>query len=478
MNVDEQERKHKQTDLDVEIVDLPDDNELEKKLVPVRPLASFQSSVKPVWHGSQRRVQLVVIASMLAIVVIVLLATSLPVRNLAVRLVAARLPTPTATLVPGVDLFYISGEPSWGQAYLDGQVLKPLPRIGIDAPLRLARGLHTLEWRAAPFQVQRCLVSVPPNYGVDTCHYSDPVGLSSGMSVRSLSFQTSLQLLPDNQRRALVQAAQTALDTQRSTETVQPGELYDTVSQRGIFVTAQQPLRAMLHFQLDTNPSSPISGTCVIAGQSNGQQCVVWNQDCREFCDDPSSPNASQFSTQAWDVLGIVLPVWDYTTLQGKTIAQNQPDGFGGAEGDEFPIPLHIAWNGNRWQVTVPLDSANTLPFGNPFCASAENEVQIDPSLSAAELQNQPVMWKYASGPVGAAGCVAVAVPNSNPSGALTTPTPLPSLSSIAAYCIQRFGVLLAANDVAHRLWPTMPMADAYEQQLAQQLVVSNGLTK
>ncbi len=38
--------------------------------------------------------------------------------------------------------------------------------------------------------------------------------------------------------------------------------------------------------------------------------------------------------------------------------------------------------------------------------------------------------------------------------------------------------VLLAANDVAHRLWPTMPVADAYEQHLALQLVLSNGLVK
>jgi len=33
--------------------------------------------------------------------------------------------------------------------------------------------------------------------------------------------------------------------------------------------------------------------------------------------------------------------------------------------------------------------------------------------------------------------------------------------------------VLLAANALAHRYWPDLPVADAYEQQLAQQMAAS-----
>ena len=52
----------------------------------------------------------------------------------------------------------------------------------------------------------------------------------------------------------------------------------------------------------------------------------------------------------------------------------------------------------------------------------------------------------------------------SGPNGELTpTATPLP-----VAYVIQRFGVLLAVNSTAHNLWPFLPVADAYTQQLAQ----------
>jgi hypothetical protein len=40
-------------------------------------------------------------------------------------------------------------------------------------------------------------------------------------------------------------------------------------------------------------------------------------------------------------------------------------------------------------------------------------------------------------------------------------------------YFLYRFGVFLAANDVAHKYWPTMPFANASEQQLAQQLATT-----
>ena len=468
MNVDEQ----KQKDLDVEIVDLPaGDDEQQRR--PERPFVPFPSSIKLTSIARQRRFQLLLTASIVAIVVVIILGNSLPVRNLAVRLLAARVPTPAATLVPGIDLFYIDGAPSWGSAYLDGQRMKHLPKVGVDLPLRIARGQHVLEWKADPFQEQLCIVSVPANFSVDTCHYNNSVSLGGGRSAWLLTFPASLQILPNKPRLALLQAVQAALDAQSSMETVQPGELYNSTAQQGVFTTARQPLRATLHFQLDTSPLSLNSGPCTVNGQNNGQECVVWGQDCHVFCADPTANTTAALHAQEWDVLGVVLPVWDYTTLNGKSIAQNQPDAFAGAQGYELAMPFHITWDGTDWHVSIPLDHANTLPFGNPFCSSAESEVQIDASLSAAVLKNFVVSWKYASGPLAAAGCVAVAAPNL--SGLTTTPAPS---YHVAAYCLQRFGVLLAANDVAHQLWPTMPMADTYEQHLAQQLVLSNGLVK
>jgi hypothetical protein len=45
----------------------------------------------------------------------------------------------------------------------------------------------------------------------------------------------------------------------------------------------------------------------------------------------------------------------------------------------------------------------------------------------------------------------------------------------MVAYVIQRFGVLLAVNAMAHRLWPFLPVADASTQHIAQQLITKGG---
>jgi hypothetical protein len=92
MNVDEQKKK----DLDVEIVDLPDGDD-ERKRGPERSFMPFPSSIKLASVARQRRFQLILTASIVAIVVVIILGSSLPVRTLAVRLLAARVPTPTAT---------------------------------------------------------------------------------------------------------------------------------------------------------------------------------------------------------------------------------------------------------------------------------------------------------------------------------------------------------------------------------------------
>src|SRR5690242_17735747 len=37
-------------------------------------------------------------------------------------------------------------------------------------------------------------------------------------------------------------------------------------------------------------------------------------------------------------------------------------------------------------------------------------------------------------------------------------------------FLLHRFGIILAANDAAHHYFPFLPLASAYERQLAQQL--------
>jgi hypothetical protein len=231
-------------------------------------------------------------------------------------------------------------------------------------------------------------------------------------------------------------------------------------------------LLATLHFQLDTDQESSMA--CAVNGQNSGQSCFVLGQDCHLFCTNPAGSTApSSSSALEWDVLAVAFPVWNYTTLDGHSIARNQPDAFGGAIGYEFLVPLRIIWDGTAWHVTALLYSAGTQTFGDPVCGSAEVEVSIDPSLSRVLLDNAAVAWNYASGSSYAAGCIAIAVPNTHQTG---TPVLSPSSPHVAAYCLQRFGLLLAANDVAHYLWPQMPVADAYEQSLAIRIAKAAGI--
>lgn len=459
--MDDTEQQHMQDSSDVEIIDLPrQDDSAEGRAAFAHDIAH-----RPPFLPRRRRLQIALTVALFVIVLLVVLGSTFPIRNLAARMFTVPTTIPTATLVPGVDLFYINGGPSWGVASLDGKPIKHLPIIGLDPPLQFKRGQHVLQWRAEPFQLQHCIITVPPELDTDSCYFNDSARTPSGVSAWIITFQVSLNTLAAPLRTALLQASQAALDARQSSEAVRPGELYNRPTQQQIFATAEQELHATLHFKLDTGPASKL--VCRINGQNNGQGCFMMRQDCRLFCSDPSVSNAPSSAIVEWDVLVPIYAVWDYATLDGRSVAQNQPDDAEGAIDDAFLAPLQIIWNGTQWHVTARLDKASTQAFGNPVCGSAETEVQMDATLQSG------VGWNYVPAAVYAVGCVAIALPLTI-TGSQNGVTPT---SRIAAYCLHRFGVLLAANDNAHHLWPRMPVADAYEQRLAQELVAMASLT-
>lgn len=81
---------------------------------------------------------------------------------------------------------------------------------------------------------------------------------------------------------------------------------------------------------------------------------------------------------------------------------------------------------------------------------------------------NATINWSTGNGANLAAGCLLTATafpPQANPD------TPVPTTPPFA-HCLYRFGVLLALDSEAHTLWPNLPLADAYEQNIAQQIKV------
>lgn len=376
--------------------------------------------------------------------------------------------TPTPTLVPGSNLLYIQTTPGWGNIYIDGQKLAHLPNPNVDQPLQLSPGVHEVTWRADPF-TQQCTIIVPPVVTETNCLANEPVpvprGPNKGLSAFLITFTAALSDLPTAQQNALIQMAQTALNALQSSATVQPGEKYADLNAPGFVATANSTLRATLRFQLDTDTNS--SGMCVGDFLGYGEGCRSNGQDCHLFCA-VSEPPGAKAPPDRWDVFGIMRPTWTYTTLNGQVVAQNQPDETD-TFGTEYTVALYITRVGSQWHVTtsVPGNTTDFLTAG-PSCEAANYTVNDSTfgTYSAVSLPgnpNQSVSWTAQYGSNLAAGCLLSAYPQSDSATPVTNPQPL-------AHCLYRFGVLLALDAATQHFWPNLPLADTYEQGIAQQI--------
>src|SRR6185312_11034467 len=131
--MDDTEQEQFREDSIVEITDLPEENAA--RLGTSRggtgnSPALLEKLLFRKLTPRQRFLQLATVTGSVALVVLIVLAGSTNTRNALITGIVGRQPTPTPTLFPGTDLFYIQGSPSWGHALLDGHVLSRLPLIG------------------------------------------------------------------------------------------------------------------------------------------------------------------------------------------------------------------------------------------------------------------------------------------------------------------------------------------------------------
>lgn len=384
--------------------------------------------------------------------------------------------TPIPTLLPGENLFYITTDPSWGTVSVDGRIIR-LPAIG-STPLQLAPGGHEITWNAAPFPPQRCSLFVPPqeNSGSSSCSANNLSTVQSGKDAGSqatvVSFTATPTVLSSTRYASLIRAIRAFLHSLQSTDTVQPGEYYVDLNRPHSFTTANQQLKATLHFQLDANPNAIAPCVAVFEpGQSCQARCYTL---CSGIAEGP--PPASM-----WDVYGVVRMYWDYTTLNGQPVALNQPFPAS-TPSPEYLAAFSVAWDGINWHVAdqFAYNSSFALNTASSSCIPMEALIEgegIEPAYFAISMneltsvtingQGQSLYWlQYVTGKNMADGCLGVAsfTPDNSQSSA--------SGSAGPAYCLYRFGVLLAVNVQAHHYWPTMPVADAYEQHIVQQLLL------
>ncbi|HLJ35139.1 MAG TPA: hypothetical protein VKU38_15910 [Ktedonobacteraceae bacterium] len=96
-------------------------------------------------------------------------------------------PVHAAPLIIDANHYYIQLKSSWTQILLDGHSLRNVPIPGVDPPLQISAGHHSVMWRTSNHQLFSCTMSVPPSL-TDTCAYNGPELLQSGDSVWIITF--------------------------------------------------------------------------------------------------------------------------------------------------------------------------------------------------------------------------------------------------------------------------------------------------
>ena len=449
MKEEQQDNSH--NDQDIEIVEI-DDGPIPDKKVPSLPQPLLALVPR------QRRTQAFVTVSLVVLVLIALLGSNVSIRNKVIQAVVPPTPTPIAPIVAGTDNFYASGDVGWGHLFVDGKLISNVPDAydnngNLNAPIHLARGTHTLLWRADPFPPQTCTISVPNNYRTDTCKYSN---FESGNGW-VITFPSDITVLPTALRSSLLAAAQAALQSYASTDTVQLGEVYTTDLVSKQQAIAHEPLKVTLHYELDTDLSASLV-ECSPFNFAGAQNCLLGTQDCRTFCLATQYFNIPSLPAQTWNVFAAARSVWDYTTLTGKSVVQHQVDQVNVTFVDHL-IPLQVSWDGTHWHVksNFSLIADNSVQsFISSICDSSAWNIP-QPENEAQATAN----WSIVAVSKATAGCLGIATLYSSQ---VTHPPQTPALF------LFRFGVLLAVNDIAHRYWPGVQLAGPYAQQLAQQL--------
>jgi hypothetical protein len=353
-------------------------------------------------------------------------------------------PTPTPLVRLGPDSLQVLHGVPWGTLRLDGQTAATLgislaPRIPDEtAPaFTLRKGQHTLEYTAEPFPSLRCQISQPASAS-DTCPLFDPppkFPVQNQNGSRILDVGATLDHLPASQFTTLQQATQTNLNAGlgEATTRVELGERYLGADSQ--IATTTQPLNASPQFMLNGDPNDD--------GPWAGQPCVTL---CETY------PGAA-LDTSAWTIVAHVIVTWRYAQLNGSVTLDHAPAATPERH-QHIRQPFAVRWNGS-WQVIISTPSAR-VP--TPLCAVATSLLGEQLTRATApELATYA--WDSISAPNTAEGCLLVGgLSNGNgPVGA-------------TANVLYRFGLLYAANDVAHRLLPSLPLVDAHGQAIASQI--------
>ncbi len=128
-------------------------------------------------------------------------------------------------------------------------------------------------------------------------------------------------------------------------------------------------------------------------------------------------------------------------------------------------VSLHIDWGKQGWLV-VPSSSETDFGANDPFCSQGTQDIMglLNSSGNSQQVYVQ-VQQSFHTG----ADCLEIA---GSEGSATPTPTPATDAPQKAVF-LDRFGVVLAVNEAAQHLLPSLPVANAAEKGLAQSLLAA-----
>lgn len=365
---------------------------------------------------------------------------------------------PSPQPVSPATLLYLEADTPGITVAVDGKPVDP-PRIGVDAPLRLSPGQHTLTWRAVPFEPQQCRLWVPSNPPRETCAFAPQPAtvLHTSTEVRVALLPENLTTLDATLQTRLLATLRNSLPT--ASDTAYAGEQYlSSVTGR---TTLSTDRRAALHFTLAVAATSDPNAACQIELQiAYNVRCTLNGLDCTVLCAVPQ-PMRPAAPGGAWKVFGLVRLSEQYTDLPGGQAPMlREPIDVGGAAIVEHLLAFAVRYvpATQQWQAapllgphapTVRLDS---IPIqDDPACAAAQDTIFGDAGgdLPFAAL-------RFTSGLNPSQGC------------ALRV-TPIERAAPLQEY-LMRFGVIVPVNAAARAALPNIPPASVRASQLAAAL--------
>lgn len=413
--------------------DNDDDNDDGHELTP--------ESSRPGRTGRTNRLRTIMVAGVVLLAVVLVIATNPAANSSLYTVFHFPTPIPSPTPLPGGDLIYLERAAPWGIVTLDGKRSASANPGTTISWIKLGRGRHTLAVTQAPFPTLRCTISAPARTS-DTCPLFSPLdngGEQSGAGVglpggaRFIDLGARFSLLPRDAQDALVAAVKAELTQPSAPVTLSPGDHY--VRDDGTLAVADTTLQATFVPTL-VLPAPEVA--------SDSSSCV-------SFCD---ISGANLGGNATWNIMISMLGNWHIVTPEGQVLTESAPmfvsDPLYEGYSESMQVSISLLWTG-RWQVSAQ-DGFGGI--WSPTCGTAETMANAVLGKSQVSILGMNMQ----DGRTAEQGCVVEITP-SDPGA--SGPIDL----------LYRVGVLLAANDIAHRTFPSLPEASSAERTAARQLL-------